>query len=146
MSASQATIGYGAKFFTGAPGSPITYTEVVESAVITPNDFTVGVIDVTHLNSPSATKENIPGLVAPGTIEVMGNFTGVASQLALDALAVGRTIFPWKITAPATATTVLTMTGTGFITKLETGPFETEKKTDLKFSVQITGPITKVVV
>ena len=78
----------------------------------------------------------------PGTIELSGNYTGDASQQNIDVLAVAQTVFPWKITAPAAGALVLTITGHGYITKKETGPFEPSKKSDCKVSVRVSGAIS----
>jgi hypothetical protein len=141
MSATQASLGYGSKFFTGVTGSPITYNAVLEIASITMTDYTVSEVDATHLQSPNATEETIPGLIKTGTIELTGNYLGDTTQQELDTLGQARTVFPWKITAPAAGTTVLTATGSGFINKMEKGPFESNKKSDIKVSIKITGPI-----
>ena len=49
---------------------------------------------------------------------------------------------PWKITAPASGALVLTINGSGYITKKETGPFEANKKNDFKVAVKVSGAIT----
>jgi hypothetical protein len=123
MSASKARLGYGSKFYTGDTASPIGYTLLSEIATINFADYTVGEVDVTHLLSPNKSEESIPGLIKPGAIELSGNYTGDASQQNIDVLAVAQTVFPWKITAPASGALVLTITGSGYITKKETGPF-----------------------
>ena len=143
MPATQATIGYGAKFYIGA-GSPIVYTSVLECKAIQPDDYSVAAIEVTHLLSPNSTKERIAGLVDPGKLAITANYVGDATQQNLDSLAVARTVFPWKITATAGALG-LTMTGTGFITKMAKGPFEPEKPSDVKFDIQIAGQIAYAV-
>jgi hypothetical protein len=55
---------------------------------------------------------------------------------------VAQTVFPWKITAPAAGALVLTITGYGYITKKETGPFEANKKNDFKVAVRVSGAIS----
>ena len=142
MPASKAKLGYGSKFYIGDTASPIGYTVLSEIASINFADYTVAEIDVTHLLSPNTSEESIPGLLKPGTIELTGNYTGDATQQNIDTLAVALTVFPWKITAPASGSQVLTITGYGYITKKETGPFEANKKSDFKVSVRVSGAIT----
>jgi hypothetical protein len=142
MSASKARLGYGSKFYIGDTASPVGYTVLSEIAIINFADYTVAEVDVTHLLSPNSSEESIPGLLKPGAIELSGNYTGDASQQNIDVLAVAQTVFPWKITAPASGAMVLTITGYGYITKKETGPFEANKKNDFKVAVRVSGAIS----
>ena len=145
MAASKTKLGYGSRFYTGDAASPTGYTVLSEIAMINFADYTVAEIDVTHLLSPNTSEESIPGLLKPGTIELSGNYIGDASQQNIDVLAVAQTIFPWKITAPASGALVLTITGYGYIVKKETGPFEPTKKNDFKVGVRVAGAITYTV-
>ena len=131
MAASKARLGYGSKFYTGDTASPIGYTLLSEIAIINFADYTVAEVDVTHLLSPNTSEESIPGLLKPGTIELTGNHTADASQQNIDVLA-----------APASGALVLTITGYGYITKKETGPFEANKKNDFKVAVRVSGAIS----
>ena len=149
MTPSLANSGYGAVFSVGVlAGSPaeIGYTPVSEIATINKKNFTVPSIDVTHLQSPDATEEMIPGIIKPGTIEMTGNYIGDASQLQFVMLAKARTPFPFQITAPMQKNTkVLTSVGVCFVTDYETGPFEANKKIDFKVMLQVTGTVTETV-
>lgn len=145
MSATQSVIGYGSKFYTGVAGSPITYTAVLELGSIQIADYTVSEIDATNLGSPSATEESIPGLVKTGTIDIMGNYIGDTTQQALDTLGLARTVFPFKVTTAASGTTTLTVTGTGYIVKMEKGPFEPNKKSEFKATIKVSGILTYAV-
>ncbi len=145
MSATQAVIGYNSKFWTGVAGSPIAYTAVAEVNQIDLQDYTVSEIDATHLTSPSSTEEVIPGLIKTGTIDIMGNYIGDSTQQNLDSLAVGRTVFPFKVTTPASGSTTLTVTGTGFFIKMQKGPIEPNKKTEFKATVKVSGVLTYAV-
>lgn len=144
MPASQAQLGYGSKFFIGA-GSPTAYTPMAEIATINFADYTVTEVDVTHLQSPNTTEEAIPGLIKPGNIELTGNYIGDATQQNVDTLAIARTVFPWKITSPASNATVLTITGSGFITKKATGPMEANAKVSFAATIRVSGAITYTV-
>ena len=139
--ASKAQLGYGSTFSIGS-GSPATFSPISEIASISFADYTISEVDVTNLNSPNTTEEAIPGMLKPGVIEMTGNYIGDTTQTQIDTLAIARTLFPWKITAPMQGTTMLTVTGTGFITKKESGPFEPNKKIDFKLSVRCAGAIT----
>lgn len=146
MPATKATIGYLATFSTGSNASPIVYTQVAELKSIKPSIATIPVIDATHLLSPNATEEKLPGLIKPGTVDITGNFTGDASQLAILGLAEARTVFPFKITAPTNSgTQTYTLTGTGFISKYEHDSLEPSKLHDFTMSMEITGAVTEVV-
>jgi hypothetical protein len=149
MTPSLANSGYGAIFSVGtASGSPldITYAPVSEIATINKKNFTVPSIDVTHLQSPDATGEMIPGIIKPGTVEMTGNFIGDGTQLQFTTLARARAVFPFQITAPMQKNTkVYTGTGTCFVTDYETGPFEADKKIDFKVTLQVTGTVVEAV-
>lgn len=145
MSASQAGLGYNSKFYMGSASSPISYTQVSEVKSINFNDFSIPVIDVTHLTSPNTTEEMIPGMIKPGTIAITANYIGDASQLAVATAAIARTVFAWKITSALGNGQALTITGSGFVTKQETGPMEPNKEIAFKFDVQVTGTITYAV-
>jgi len=100
MPQSKANTGYKATFGIGDSASPIDYTVMAELASIKPSNFSIPAIDTTHLQSPNATEEMIPGLIKPGTIALSGNFTGDTSQLNISQLAQTQSVFPWKITSP----------------------------------------------
>jgi len=145
MPPTKATIGYESTFSVGS-GSPTTYVQMAEVKSIKPSIATIPAIDATHLLSPNATEEKLPGLIKPGTIELMGNFTGDASQLNILTLAEARTVFPFKITGPVDSDTqVYTLTGTGFISKYDNGPFEPSKLIEFAMTMEITGTVTEAV-
>jgi hypothetical protein len=140
--ATQATIGYLATFSVGDDSSPIEYTEMLEVKTIKPNIATIPVVDATHLQSPNATQEKLPGLIQPGTVDITGNFIGDASQLQILTLAEQRSVFPFKVTAPiASGTKTYTLTGSGFISKYDNGSFEPSKVSEFAMSMEITGTV-----
>lgn len=146
MPVTKATIGYESTFSIGA-GSPTAYTQMAECKSIKPNLITVPPIDATHLLSPNATEEKLPGLIKPGTIDVSGNFTGAASQLNIAALAAARTVFPFQTTSPVNSgTQVYTIASQGFISKYDPGPFEPSKLIEFALSIEISGAFTETVV
>ena len=137
---SLANSAYGAVFYTGDASSPTDWTAVLEIASITKKNLSVPSIDVTHLKSPNATEEMVPGIIKPGTMELTGNFIGDTTQLAFLTFAQGQTVFPFKMTAPMQKDTkTLTVIGTCFVTEYEDGPYEANKKIDFKVTLQVTG-------
>jgi hypothetical protein len=146
MSASRANTGYKATIAISV-ASPIDYVPFAEIASIKPSNYSISVIDVTHLQSPSATEESIPGLIKPGNVSLTGNFIGDSTQLSITPIAQAQTVFFWEITSPINkGTQTYTAQGTGFFTKYETGPFEPNKKIDFAADFQITGVFSETVV
>ncbi len=139
MPNSQAVLGYGSTFSVGSGTGTITYTPTAEITTINFAGFTVSDVDVTHLQSPGSVMESIPGLLKPGTIELSGNYTGEASQQSLTTLGQARTVFPWQITSPLQDSKTYTLTGNGYVSKLQKGPFDANKKVDFSVSIQVTG-------
>ncbi len=147
MAASRANTGNTAVFYIGTVASPGSYNAMLEVKSIKPAQVSVPQVDTTHLLSPNATEEFIPGLIKPGLNSIAGNFIGDTSQLSLLALAQAQTVFSWKITAPVDkGSKVYTCTGIGYIAKYENGPFEQNKAIEYMADVQISGTITETVV
>jgi hypothetical protein len=142
----QANIGYLSTFAIGDDNSPIAFNDVAEVKSIKPNIATIPVVDATHLKSPNATQEKIPGIIAPGTVDISGNFIGDSSQLQFLALAKARKIFNFKITALVqSGTHTYTLTGRGFISKYENGPFEVSTLNAFAATLEIAGFVDEVV-
>jgi hypothetical protein len=143
----RASIGYLATFSVGDTASPVNFTEMAEVKTIKPNIATIPVIDATHLQSPNATEEKLPGLIKPGTIDITGNFIGDSSQLSILGLAESRKVFPFEITAPVNeGTQVYTCAGIGFVSKYDVGSFEVSKLSEFALSIEIAGAVTETVV
>src|SRR5690242_20318372 len=116
MAASRAVTGNTAKFYIGDFASPPNYTAVLEVKSFKPNLLTVPEVPTTHLLSPNATEEFIPGLIKPGTAQLSGNLIGDATQLQFLALAQAQTVFPWKASGPIDkGSKTYTVSGTGYI-------------------------------
>jgi len=144
--ASKATTGYQSQLLIGTVASPLSYNAMSELKSFKPNLLSVPDVPITHLLSPSNTEEMIPAMIKPGTIEIGGNFIGDTSQLSITALAQGPTVFAFKCTAPMqSGTKTYTLTGTGFFSKYDTGPFEINKGIEFAASIQMTGTYTEVV-
>src|SRR5260370_38395691 len=147
MPPTKASIGYLATFSVGSNASPVVFTEMAEVKTIKPNLATIPVINATHLQSPNATEEKLPGLIMPGTIELSGNFIGDTSQLNILSLAESRSVFPFKITAPINkGTQVYTLTGSGFVSKYDNGPLEPSTLNAFTMTMEIAGELTETVV
>lgn len=144
MASSRATTGNLGVFSIGSVASPFSYNPVLEVKSIKGNQVSVPQVDTTHLLSPNATEEFIPGLIKPGAISIAGNFIGDASQLSILALAEGQTLIFWKFTAKVdNGTKTYTCNGVGYISKYDNGPFEQNKAIEFAMEVQITGTINE---
>jgi hypothetical protein len=143
----KASIGYLATFAIGdSTVSPINYTLMAEVKSIKPSIASIPSIDATHLQSPNATEEKLPGLIKPGTVEMTGNFIGDTTQLAILGKAESRSVFPFQIKAPVNSgTQIYTLSGEGFISKYDTGPFEPSKLTEFTLTMEMTGTVTETV-
>ena len=146
MPKTQATIGYTGTFSVGDAASPIGYTQMAEVKSIKPNLLTVPVINATHLQSPNATEEKLPGLIMPGTLEMSGNFIGDATQLNILTLAQSRAVFPFKVTAPVkSGTMTYTLTGFGFFSKFDNGPIEPSALNAFSATIELAGDMLQTV-
>lgn len=147
MAKTRATIGYLGELFIGDSSSPTNYTSMLEVISIKPALMTVPVINATHLKSPNATEEKIPGLIMPGTMEAEVHFIGDTTQLNIATLARGRTVFPYKFTAPVdNGTKVYTCIGNGFISKYEHGSIEASGIHNASLTMELAGDFTETVV
>lgn len=141
MSATKATIGYLGTFNLGSPLAP-----VLEIKHIAINGLTIPAIDATHLLSPNATKEKLPGIIDPKDIEITGNFVGDATQLAFLTNAQARTVFAWSVTAKVNSNTqTYTLSGTGFVADYGHGAIEVDKVHEFTAKIEITGTLTEAV-
>jgi hypothetical protein len=147
MSATQGTTGYGATLWIGATiSSPQTFVQVLEIKSIKMPDRALGTVDATTLQSPGAIQEKLPTTIAPGTLEITGNYIADATQQIFDTAQYGRTLIAWKTTAPvAGGTKVSTHSGVGYVAKVGKGPYEIDKPIDITVSIEVTGVVTEVV-
>src|ERR1041384_7409636 len=133
MSFTKSTIGYGTIFSIN--GTPVAECKTIKTSL-----FTVPSIDATHLLSPDATEEKIPGIIKPGTAEIAGNFIGDDTQLNIQTLARARTVFDFTIVSPVNSgTQTYTVSGKGFIGKYDTGPFEVSKLIEFMTTIELSG-------
>lgn len=133
--ASQATIGYLGTFSIGSP-----LTQLTEVVSINFPRYAVPEIGKTHLLSPNATEELMPGLLKPGKISMTGNYLGDTAQASIDTLAQNQSTVPYQITFKVqNGTKTATITGLGYVAKMDIGPVEGEKKLDYAMDFQTTG-------
>lgn len=74
MYESQAFHGYGSQLLVGDGASPETFYPIAEVTTITPGAMTTAAITTTHLESPEAHAEKIPGMRDTGAIGLVGNW------------------------------------------------------------------------
>ena len=134
--ASVANSGYLGTFAFGSPPAPL-----MEVKHINFPRYTIPDLNVTHLLSPNATEELVPGLMMPGVVDVTGNFIGDPSQVAaIDTLAQAQTVFSWVITMPVVNRgKTATITGRGFFNKHDIGPIEPNRPIEYAISIRTTG-------
>ena len=146
MAASRATTGNLGQFYIGTVASPLSYNALLEVKSIKTAVLTVPQVPTTHLLSPLATEEFIPGMIKPGTVTVTGNLIGDTSQLSPLALAEAQALIFWKATGKVDlGAKTYTISGTGYVAKWETGPFEQNKANEYSLEIQVTGVITESV-
>lgn len=145
MSETNAALGYGAVLSISDNVSPRVFVEVGELTDFDFNGFSVDQIDATHLQSPDATTESIPGLKKPGTITLTGNFTGETGQMKLNTYLGGRVRFAWKIEHTLGDGSAYLASGLGYVAKGHKGPFDAQKKVDFNFDIQATGAVVETV-
>lgn len=138
--AGQAIHGYGAQLMVGDGASPETFESVADVMSITPGEMSTAVIDKTHLRSPAAHREKMPGLRDSGPFtcqlnwrpdhESQNNAGGGAGSFAgggLVAMWIARTVHNFQIVlndgSPAT-----TWPFRGFISKYQPGEIGIDDK------------------
>lgn len=146
MAATLASTGYLGTLAIGSSASPPVYANMLEVKSIKPALYTVPALDATHLASPNATEEKLPGLIRPGTLSMTGNFIGDATQLNISTLAQARTVFPWRFTAPVSSgAQTYTVTGHGFISRYEHDGIEASRIHEFTMELEVTGNIVEAV-
>src|SRR5689334_4796275 len=99
----MANIGWGGHLYYGNSGGTAS-TEITLVKDIAPSGIKVGAVDTTHLQSTSATKTFIPGLVESGEFDATIEFSK-AQYATLLGFAQNRTLKSWGITLPDSGTT-----------------------------------------
>lgn len=135
---SKANSGYLGTFSVGSPPVP-----VLEVASFTAPIASSQPIKKTHLLSPNYTHELYQGMINPGVFDVTGNFIGDPTQTGILTDMQGQTTLPFQIlSSMQEGSKTLTVSGVGYYSDLELGPFENDKNIDFKAKFQTTGSCT----
>lgn len=148
----QAFIGYESELLIGqGDGSPETFTAVADITLITPGDWTTGVIEKTHLRSPDRHREWLATLRNSGAFQFVGNYRpshGSHTVAGGDGFSSTRNLpAMWRdvlegnfiIRFPAAAgvgSPELELRFSGVVTKYQVGAIGVEQKVD--FTAEIT--------
>lgn len=132
MPATEAALGYSARF--GIKGPSAAYVYVAEVTSITPPSWTRDTVDATHLESPDSAKEYIPGLIDAGEATITINFKPSATDVLLASFNAPkddfRVLFPGGTVALDFA---------GIVTAYELGDLVSDDKMSATFTVKATG-------
>ena len=142
---SEAFLGYGGSLWVGDVTSPHIYAKIAEVTKITPGAMTTAAADRTHLQSPEAHREKIPGIRDTGPFGIEGNWLPTDPTQSNDAggspqtgglvyLARTRAIRSWKILLNDPAGTEWPFRG--FISSFQPGEISIENIA--KFTAEIT--------
>lgn len=98
---SNANIGYDTRFaIEDAVGSGV-YVELAEVFEVTPPEYTIDQVEVTHMQSPGRAKEFIPALSDNGTAQAQMNYIpGSATDTRIRELQASGEVLSMKITYP----------------------------------------------
>lgn len=132
MPATEAALGYGAKF--GIKGSGSTYVYVAEVTNITPPGMTRDTVDVTHLESPDKFKEYIAGLADTGEASITINYKPAVSDALMTAFLAEKDDF--RILFPG-GTVALDFAG--IVTGYEPGDLVAPEEMTATFTVKASG-------
>lgn len=135
MAATEAMIGYGAKFELDDGSTGGNFVELAEVYDITPPSDNIDVIDATHMGSPNATREFIIGLNDPGECSFEMNFIpGSDADEAIQDWKAARERRDCRITFP----NQVTWTFAGILTGYEPA-VPTEDKMTATVTIKVTG-------
>lgn len=120
---------------TSAAGvEPKVWTEIGEAVSITPPNPTRESVEFTHLKSPNKTREHKPGMIEPGEMTVVLNYTPEARAKA-DALFSAAGVQEFQIGYPDGSTETIS----GFLTGKTTEGGEVSGKLTLNLPIKVTG-------
>lgn len=146
--AGEAFHGYGSQLLVGDGASPEVFEAIADVLSITPGDMSTATIQKTHLRSPEAHHEKLPGLRDSGPFTISGNWrpkhqsqsnagggSGAFASGGLVALWRTRAVKNFKIVlsdgSPATEWPFR-----GFVSKFQPGEIGVDDK--VNFSAEIT--------
>lgn len=120
---------------TSAAGvEPKVWTEIGEAVSITPPNPTRESVEFTHLKSPNKTREHKPGMIEPGEMTVVLNYTPEA-RVKADTLFSAAGVQEFQIGYPDGATETVS----GFATGKTTEGGEVSGKLTLNLPIKVTG-------
>jgi hypothetical protein len=141
--ASSATDGAGSTLEVGDGASPENFTAIAEITTITPGPMTTAVIDITHLLSPNAHKEKLPGLRDTTGFGLEGNWlpenstqnnSAVAPE-GLVYLARTRGVRNFQIVLGNSGSPAIVWPFRGFVESFQPGPLTIGQKKSFKASI-----------
>lgn len=139
MPRTQAMVGYNSKFYLGSSdGASPNYTELQEVVSIEGLGYSTDSVDASHMQSPEAFREFLPGMTDAGEASLEVNYVpGSDTEQVLDELfdlpPASRTR-RWKIEYP----NGVTKTFLGFITSMSTNA-PLDDKLSMSLTVKATG-------
>lgn len=140
--ASQATDGAGSTLEVGDGASPEIFTAIAEITTITPGAMSTESIETTHLLSPNAHKEKIPGLRDTGAFGLDGNWlpeddtqSNTASPGGLVYLARTRAVRNFRIVLGNSGSPSIAWPFRGFVDNFQPGPLSIGAKKAFKASI-----------
>jgi hypothetical protein len=138
--ATKATLGYGAQLRRGDGATPENFAVVPEVNSLKGPGIKVDVKDATSQSSPSATKENIAGLIDSGQVTFDFNWVpGDATHAGILNDCLARTLRNWQLALPASIG--MKWSFSAFVVGFDPG-VPTDDKCMATVTLDITGPAT----
>jgi len=134
----NARIGYGVLLKIADDNSPANYSVVGEQTNVTPPSIAGDAVEATHMQSPNAAREFVPGLVDGGEVSIEINYVPTSAGVTtfMDLL---RTVATCRIEFPLTAGQ--TVNAKWDFDAILTG-FEPEAPIDDKMAATVTFKVT----
>lgn len=140
--ASSGTDAAGSTLEVGDGASPEVFTAIAEVTNITPGAMSTADIDLTHLLSPNAHKEHLPGLRDTGPFSIDGNWlpenatqSNDASPGGLVYLARTRAVRNFKIVLGNSGSPAIEWPFRGYINQFQPGQLTIGQKKAFKASI-----------
>lgn len=143
MAESRARLGYGTLLERQIAASPPSWQLIAERVSLGGPSMSRDAPDVSHMDSPGAWREFIPGMKDGGEISIEGNFvpddatqnaeTGILSEFYSDVRGV------WRMTFPLTGSPPVIWTFSGILTGFELD-IPTDDKMAFTATIKVSGP------
>ena len=98
MPASSATLGFGSQLFFGPAAGPAA-TKVAQTVDLSGPEPEVGEVEVTNNDSPDNTREYLPGLIEPGSLDFEVVYSTAQAQTLYGLVGDGL-VHSWRIGYP----------------------------------------------